>query len=286
MARVVGVLLSLSVGLLACSGDSTTPANDGGPGGDAPAGSDASPSDGGPTDSAPLVDVVVAPDGSHPSCTKSPNQKGTTQRTASGNPYVAYVPQSYDPLKYTPLVVGLHGAGDTAGNFLTVLWQANADARGFIVIAPEGTAPLSTGYTWNTSDGALVLAAVADVLKCYTIDPKKVILHGFSAGGIMAYYIGLAEALTFSGIAINSADLNSAEAVAGGSLLPSPWLIPVSHTHGTQDQNFPIQYALDGINTLSAAGHPTFWHPFNGGHTANAAQTLVMYDDLETFSAP
>jgi len=120
VARTLGWLLSVSIGMLACSSDGGSP-SDGGSDGDAFVSSDVSPADVAPTDSAPPVDVVVAPDGAHPSCTQSPNQKGTTQRTASGNPYVAYVPQSYDPLKYTSLVVGLHGAGDTTGNFLAAL---------------------------------------------------------------------------------------------------------------------------------------------------------------------
>ncbi len=247
--KVFGSLAGLVALGVACSGGDATisDASSDGTVGDAPA-SDSpafdSSTDGGPQDAA------VPFDGAHPNCAQSPNKTGTTQRTAAGNPYVAFVPSTYDPLVASTLVVGLHGAGDTAGNFLAVLWQANAQQRGFIVIAPEGTAPLSPGYTWNTSDDTLILAAIDDVQKCYTIDPKRIIIHGFSAGGIMSYWIGLGHANVFSSVTINSADLGSAEAINGGSLLPSPWLIPVSHTHGTQDQNFPIANALAGITQL------------------------------------
>jgi poly(3-hydroxybutyrate) depolymerase len=219
-------------------------------------------------------------------CTASQDKVGYTNRTASGNPYVAYVPASYTPTAFVPLVVALHGAGDTAMNYLSVIWQANADAKGFIVIAPEGTAPLGPGYTWNSTDETLILAATADVYNCYSIDPKKQIMHGFSAGGIMAYLIGLDHAALYSGISISSADLGSAEAVHGSSLLPSAWLIPVSHFHGTEDQNFPIQYAIQGMDELVEAGHPFYWHPFDGGHTTTPQFAATMYADLQSSTAP
>jgi phospholipase/carboxylesterase len=247
------------------------------------------------TNDATSSDVVQTNDGAikdaaadvtKPPCTANADKIGFTNRTAQGNAYVAYVPASYSPQTPTPLVVALHGAGDTAMNYLSIIWKGNADTNGFIVIAPEGTAPLGNGFTWNSSDESLILAAATDVYACYAIDPKKEIIHGFSAGGIMAYLIGLHDAARFSGISISSADLGSAEAIHGGALLPSAWKIPVSHFHGTQDQNFPIQYAITGMNRLEDAGHPFYWHPFDGGHTTTPAFAGTMYDDLKSSTAP
>src|SRR5262249_46306055 len=103
------------------------------------------------------ADVVVeatidapADVGTKPPCTANPDKTGTTNRTVSGHPYVAYVPASYTPSSEVPLVVALHGAGDTALNYLSIVWKGNADANGFIVIAPEGSAPLGSGFTWNS----------------------------------------------------------------------------------------------------------------------------------------
>lgn len=235
---------------------------------------------------APPTDAAMAPDTSHASCAKSPDAHGTTSRSAAGNPYYSYVPASYDKSKPSALVVALHGAGDTAQNYLQWMWQANADARGVIVIAPEGTYPYSGGYAWNGGDDSLVLAALDDVQKCYSIDPKHVVINGFSAGGTMAYFIGLANASRFSGLAIQSSSLSSGEYVAGGSLLPAAWKVPVSHFHGDADMNFPIANAKQGIDTLQAAGHPVFWHPFSGGHQATAADALTELDDLAKYAAP
>lgn len=280
---VLGALLVTEATAFACGGsgdDSTT----------ADASNDVTTSDTSASDVTTPSDGAIqdasSADVAKPPCASSPDKTGFTNRTALGNAYVAYVPTSYDPKNLTPLVVALHGAGDTAQNYLNVIWKGNADNGGFIVIAPEGTAALGQGFTWNSSDETLILAAAVDVYACYAIDPKKEIMHGFSAGGIMAYMIGLDHAELFSGIAISSADLESAEAVYGGSLLPSAWEIPVSHTHGTQDQNFPIQYAIQGMDTLVEAGHPFYWHPFDGGHTTTPQFANTMYSDLKSSTAP
>lgn len=249
---------------------------DAGPGTDAGAPVDAGVPDAGVPDAGP-------PD--HSSCAQAPDTRGTSNRVAL-NPYVAYVPASYDPRRPTPLVVALHGAGDTPNNYLSFMWRANADARGFIVIAPQGSPPYLSGFAWQGSDDATVLAALDDVVKCYSIDPHHVILNGFSAGGTMAYFIGLSRALRFSGLAIQSSSLSAGENVAGRYLLPAPWKVPVSHFHGDQDQNFVLADAQSGITRLQNAGHPVNFHVFSGGHQATAADALVEYDELKSSSSP
>jgi phospholipase/carboxylesterase len=125
-----------------------------------------------------------------------------------------------------------------------------------------------------------------DVVKCYSVDPHHVILNGFSAGGTMAYFIGLSRAQRFSGLAIQSSSLSAGENVAGRSLLPAPWKVPVSHFHGDQDQNFLLADAQSGITRLQNAGHPVSFHVFSGGHQATAADALVEYDELKSTPSP
>src|SRR5262249_19203108 len=86
----------------------------------------------------------------------------------------------------------------------------------------------------------------------YAIRPQRIILNGFSAGGTMAYFIGLSRAERFSGLAIQSSALSAGEYVNGGPLLPAAWKVPVSHFHGDMDMNFTAASALDGINALHA----------------------------------
>jgi poly(3-hydroxybutyrate) depolymerase len=284
-------LLGLGMGLLlaGCSSD-TIVVNSGGDGG---TGNDSSSptDDGSPTDDSATLDSGPADSPGPPDrskCTKDPDKTGLTTRTYTGAPdYTVYVPKTYDPNVPSALVEILHGAGDTTPNYINV-WTGVADMRNVILLAPEASTPLGPGFTWSTGDETFILAELEDLAHCYSIDSKRRILHGYSAGGIMAYLFGLSDAAKYSGIAIFSADEGTAEYYNGGSLLPSSWLIPVSHFHGMSDTNFPIASAKAGIDKLAAAGHPTFWHPIPGDHSATptAANALTEFDDLKGFSAP
>jgi poly(3-hydroxybutyrate) depolymerase len=257
----------------------------------ADAGADAAPADASPPDAAvaDAADAAFTPDRSN--CSVDPDKTGVTNRQvlAGGKSmtYVGFAPASYDPYVPMTVVLSLHGAGDTAGNYFSAVWQANAETRGFLVISPEGTSPAGSGYTYSPSDlEPIVNQVMNDFSACYSVNPKRRIVHGFSAGGILAYLVGLQAAYFFAGISVSAADLGTAEYYAGGSLLPAAWKIPVSHTHGLGDANFPITAARAGRDKLMAAGHPVYWHEFDGGHTTNAAYALQMYDDLASSLAP
>lgn len=230
------------------------------------------------------VSDAWAPDRSK--CTADPDKKGLVTRTASGKSYLVYVPAGYDPMSPSALLLALHGAGDVASNYLAAIWRGNADARGFVVVAPDGSCAVGSGNTWCSGDGAAIEAALNDVEACYSVDPKRRIIDGFSAGGILSYAIGLDNAASFAGISVASANLGSAEALVGAPLLPAAWKIPVSHHHGLTDTNFPIDTARAGRDRLVAAGHTVYWHEFDGGHTTNAAMALVRWDDLASSRAP
>ena len=223
-------------------------------------------------------------------CTADPDKVGITKRTATYKTatmtYTGYAPPTYDPKKPQSVVIALHGAGDTMGNYFAGVWKANADSKNFLVITPEGSSPAGPGFTWNSGDANLILSTIDDFEQCYTVNTHRRILHGFSAGGIMAYFIGFSVAEVFAGTSISSSDFDSAQAIAGKKLLPAKWLIPVSHFHGTSDTNFPIASARKGRDELIAAGHKVYWHEFAGGHTTNAGFAATMYDDLASSTAP
>jgi poly(3-hydroxybutyrate) depolymerase len=208
--------------------------------------------------------------------------------------YYSYVPASYSPSTAIALIISLHGAGDTAKNFVN-LWETDADSSGFMVLVPEASATDGPGYTWDTTDTDLIIGATDDIQRCYHTDMHRHILHGFSAGGLLAYILGLSQADLFSGLAIASSDLGTAEYYWGElhgkkaelSLLPSAWLIPVSMFHGSQDPNFPIaETGEPSRDALLDAGHTVYWHEFNGGHTTNTADALQMWEDLKGWTSP
>jgi hypothetical protein len=184
-----------------------------------PDGGDAGPSDAG-IDAGVDAGQDSGTESSYPyghGCSSQQDVTGQVVRTAvigtdqMMHTYYSYVPASYDGGWAIPVVISLHGAGDNAKNFVN-FWQTNADENGFMVLVPEGSAVLGPGFTWNISDIFVVLGAIDDINRCYRTDMHRHILHGFSAGGFIAYIDGLSQLDTqFSGLAISSSDLGTAE---------------------------------------------------------------------------
>ncbi|MHC5078347.1 MAG: carboxylesterase family protein, partial [Planctomycetota bacterium] len=93
--------------------------------------------------------------------------------------YYLDVPKQYfekeNAEKKWPLLVGLHGAGDTAKNYITGFW--NLRDRGYIILAVK-----SPGRAWSGGEEKLVFASMEDVKKAYRIDAKRISVMGFSSG--------------------------------------------------------------------------------------------------------
>jgi poly(3-hydroxybutyrate) depolymerase len=99
--------------------------------------------------------------------------------------YWLQVPEEYDAARKVPMAVILHGAGDTAENFIRV-WPAATRKYGWITVAVK-----SRGQVWDDSDGDMILATMDHVRKTYSIDNERVFLIGYSSGGFMACRFGL-----------------------------------------------------------------------------------------------
>jgi predicted esterase/HEAT repeat protein len=109
--------------------------------------------------------------------------------------YTMFVPPSYDPLRPTPLLVGLHGggaggkdgsevtgSGPSAMNFYTQI----AEERGWLVACPSALrAP------WSAKENEPFLEAMMDELfLLYNVDVNRVYLTGHSMGGFGSWYWG------------------------------------------------------------------------------------------------
>ncbi len=152
-----------------------------------------------------------------------------------------YIPTSYtNPSVPVPLLFNLHGYGSNAtqqqvyGNFMPV-----ADTARFLIVHPEGTAPLGSQY-FNAGFGpgvndVLFMSDLIDSLKLsYNIDEDRVYSCGMSNGGIMSYYLACLSPNRFAAIAsVTGSMLN-----AWFNLSPNrPF--PVMQIHGTNDATVP-----------------------------------------------
>lgn len=196
---------------------------------------------------------------------------GFFTRTTPKSDYVGFVPKAYDG-KPTTLVVGLHGCGDDAMNFAT--WAVNPwDTRGkqaHIGISIGG----KDGSCWDTNkDADKVIAAIDDVSKCFYVHKQKVVLAGYSSGGILAYKLGLSQASRFAGIIIENSGLGSAQPSAAA------WKINVAHIAHKGDNNFPLNSVRNDWAKLEAAGIPLVKSEVDGPHDGSS-------DDWNHFLLP
>jgi|SRR5579863_119120 len=117
--------------------------------------------------------------------------------------YVYHVPPTLG--KSVALVLSFHGhGGDGATQAKLTNFDALSDARGFIVIYPDG---IHRG--WNdgreenagADDIAFTKALIADFSKRFPIDPKRIYATGFSNGATFTEVLGCKMSETFAAIA-------------------------------------------------------------------------------------
>ncbi len=137
--------------------------------------------------------------------------------------YYVYVPEKYDPTVSYALVVWLHPAGKVREEDVKKFkgaWEDYCDANHLILVMP--LAESEDG--WKRDEAGFVQQAVQATMKAYSIDKRRVVLHGMGVGGEMAFYL-----------AFHNRDLYRAVAVTGATLG-----IPPKERSVTQSLSFYI----------------------------------------------
>jgi phospholipase/carboxylesterase len=180
-----------------------------------------------------------------------------------------------------PTVLALHGRG---ANSLDLLGLAPylCNAR-LLMICPQGPVetpigPGAAGYAWYpmTMGGPPDIAAILstrDKLRIfldecvarYPIDPKKLIVLGFSQGGVMAYSLALENPERFAAVAVLSSWLPK-ELAAMLSIGDGAKSLPVLVQHGSQDQLIEVARARDSVEALRGLKIPVTYREYEMGH--------------------
>lgn len=193
-----------------------------------------------------------------------------------------------------PTVVALHGWGASAHDLIGV---APLLASGRVqMICPQGglTVPLesASGFGWFplTGTGQLFDAAaiaragervrefLARAEERYAIDPLKLVLAGFSQGGVLAYLVALSNPERFAGLAALSSWLPPplASALAENEARRR---LPTLVQHGSQDEIIAVARARQSVESLRALDVPVLYREYPMGHEISA----VSLADLSTW---
>ncbi|HKB35517.1 MAG TPA: hypothetical protein VKD72_03625, partial [Gemmataceae bacterium] len=101
--------------------------------------------------------------------------------------YVVFVPHDYKGDQPYPLILFLHGAGETKGGSkqpvevgIGTAIKKREKTFPFITIIPQAQ---TRGWQAEGANAKMALAMLEDVQKEYKVDPKRVYLTGLSMGG-------------------------------------------------------------------------------------------------------
>lgn len=178
---------------------------------------------------------------------------------ATGRDGLLYVPTSYNAAAPAPLVLMLHGAGQSAEIGIRP-FLSFADTAGAILVAPD-----SRGGTWDFlygpygADVAFIDRALAHVFERCAVDPNRIVIEGFSDGGSYALSLGLTNGDFFSRIIAFSPCILAPAARVGR---PRIFI-----SHGTADRVLPIDNCGRRLAAqLVSTGYEVEFHEFAGPH--------------------
>jgi predicted peptidase len=213
-----------------------------------------------------------------------------TYKTPDGteHKYVLFVPHDYKKDKPAPLILFLHGAGETKP-------KEGAKTKGtpkmpvevgigpaikkrektfpFITIIPQ--AP-TFGWQAGGESAKMALGMLADVEKNYSVDPKREYLSGLSMGGFGTWSISAAMPDKWAAIVpiCGGGNPKDAEKIKD---------IPTWVFHGDKDPAVPVQRSRDMVEALKKAGGEPKYTEYPGvGHNSwdKAYDTDELYEWL------
>ena len=131
------------------------------------------------------------------------NKSGSLDIGGRTRRYFLHAPPGYDGKKPLPLVLVLHGGGQSPESAERMSgMSAKADKEDFLAAYPSGTGRSSRMPTWNSGnccgyaiqnnvDDVAFLRALIDKLEHdYSVDPRRIFVTGISNGGMMSYRVG------------------------------------------------------------------------------------------------
>jgi phospholipase/carboxylesterase len=180
-------------------------------------------------------------------------------------------------------VIWMHGLGADASDFESIvpLLELSRPARFVFPNAPVRPVTINNGMhmrAWYDIDPRSPLSGTDDIRasaasvealvereRSRGIAADRIVLAGFSQGGVIALQLGLRYAERLGGIMALSTYLHDHEHVADEVSFASVD-VPIFMAHGRLDPMIPITRAITSRATLTGLGYRVEWHEYAMGH--------------------
>jgi phospholipase/carboxylesterase len=199
-------------------------------------------------------------------------------RNSSGRSGTYYVP-AHDTAERMPVLVALHGTGGS-GRSMVAVFQSLAEARRFIIVAPDSRRSPSGHWTWQvadrpgevTDDLAHVVACLDEVTEDLgsSVDLSRVLIVGHSGGASSAPYIATNRG-PFSGFGVLHGGV-----FAGGL---GSRRVPGWFSTGANDGLRPPEQVESAMAAARARGFSDLtFEVFPGGHGLSPGETAALIE--------
>lgn len=207
--------------------------------------------------------------------------------------HTIYHPEGRGPF---PTVLTLHGRGANAFDLLGLAPYLCGGK--FLMICPQGPletpiGPEAVGYAWYpmSNGGSPDVEAILnsqqklqsfldECLDQYPIDPQKLVVLGFSQGGVMSYSLALPNPQRFTALAVLSSWLPK-ELLAQLNVTGPVQSLPTLVQHGTQDPMIQVDRAHASVESLRELRVPLMFREYAMGHEISARSLADLSAWLE-----
>jgi len=180
-------------------------------------------------------------------------------------------------------VIWLHGLGADGNDFVPIVPELtlNQPVRFIFPNAPERAVTINGGMqmrAWYDIDPQAPLAGTEDIRESALrlnslveqqieagISANRIVVAGFSQGGVIALHHGLRSTRELAGILALSTYVHDHEHLVDELTLDS-LNTPIFMAHGVQDPMIPITRAITGREALLALNYRVEWQEYQMGH--------------------
>jgi phospholipase/carboxylesterase len=196
--------------------------------------------------------------------------------------YVLNVPSGKPDDTELPLVIVMHGRGADANDLADLAPMIDDGYRFVFPNAAKKFEPMpgySFGFSWFdgwppegdsiVSSREKLLALIDELVERYPTPEGKIVVAGFSQGGMMAIDVGFRTTQKVAGIVCMSGAIYEADA-------PPLRKLPVLIVHGTEDDMIPISAARRTRFVLEENGVTPEYQEFSMGHHVTPESMAVV----------